>query len=674
MKKYLILFVFLSIKGFSQLKTIPETALSKAGSEFRCVAINPDNRIVAAGDQQGKIYLWDAVSKSLINTFEGHKEIVIALAFSHDGNFLASAGRDNTIIIWSTRQGVKVKTLDRHKGTITSIAFSPDSHLLASGSIDKKVLVWDFIEGKVIHTIGDSQKEITSVAFTHDGKILAAGGYEGSVTCWNTSNWAEVKKLNVDIGKVRAINFSHDDKLIAISREKKGVQLIDMYSSYVVATLKEHKDMVNDMEFSADGKYLFTGSLDNTVKIHDLESKKLVGSLGPYYYFSSINGSVDGQQLAVVDLSEKVHLYDLKELAIKGRSRIAPTQYVSLTEDIRITLLEPNTPFDSVFIPQSNRLTIKGTVTSKNGVASLTINNQEIKVAENGFFQHETTVALGRWNIPFVARDFNNNILSKTLVTERTANASEDSHFRNGKDYALIIASDQYDELQHLNNPIFDGTAIKKDLEEYYGFETKVLPNPTKAQIQKEIRNYTERSYARGDQLFIFFAGHGEFDKVYKMGYIAARDSKKEDDVKDSYLSYANLREYVNNIPCEHILLVLDVCYGGTFNPAVASRGQEDFTDMDRQRFIMSKIKYRTRKYITSGGNTYVSDGIKGNHSPFARKFIEALRSRGGADGILTFSEIVSYVEKVDPGPTYNEFGTNEPGSDFMFITDEKKK
>ncbi len=674
MKKYITLFVLLSINAFSQQKKFPEMVLSKTGAEFNCVAINPDNRIVAAGDQKGKIYLWDAVSKSLINTLEGHKEMVIALAFSHDGNFLASAGKDNTIIIWSTRQGVKVKTLAQHKGTITSLAFSPDSRLLASGSVDKTVLLWDFIEGKVIHILNDNQKEITSVAFTHDGKILAAGGYSGSVTCWNTANWAEVKKLNADLGKVRAIEFSPDDKLIAISREKKGVQINDLYSSYIVATLKDQKDVVYDLQFSPDGKYIFTGSLDNTIKIYDVNTKQAVGSLGPYYSFVSLDLSNDGQQLAVADLTEKVHVYDLKELGIKGRSKIAVSQYVSLAEDIQITLLEPNTPFDSVFVPQTNKLLIKGTVTSKNGIASLKINNQEVKVSENGFFQHETTVALGRWNIPFVARDFNNNTLKKILVTERSANASEDNHFRNGKDYALIIASDQYDELQQLANPVFDGITIKEDLEQNYGFETKLLTNPTKAQIQKEIRNYTERSYAKGDQLFIFFAGHGEFDRVYKMGYIAARDSKKEDDVKDSYLSYANLREYVNNIPCEHILLMLDVCYGGTFNPIVASRGQEDFTDMDRQRFIMSKIKYRTRKYITSGGNTYVSDGIKGNHSPFARKFLEALRSHGGEDGILTFSEIVSYVEKVDPGPTYNEFGTNEPGSDFMFITNEKKR
>ena len=42
-------------------------------------------------------------------------------------------------------------------------------------------------------------------------------------------------------------------------------------------------------------------------------------------------------------------------------------------------------------------------------------------------------------------------------------------------------------------------------------------------------------------------------------------------------------------------------------------------------------------------------DGIPGSHSPFARRFIEALRSFGGSDGILTFDEI-----KVNPSTNKN--------------------
>jgi len=116
---------------------------------------------------------------------------------------------------------------------------------------------------------------------------------------------------------------------------------------------------------------------------------------------------------------------------------------------------------------------------------------------------------------------------------------------------------------------------------------------------------------------------------------------------------------------------VLDVCFGGTFDPLIAAvrdRGGS-YAGIDDATFIARKMRYRTRRYVTSGGKEYVSDGVPGRHSPFARKLLEALRSGGGEDGILTLNEIHKYLERVAPEPRGGEFGSNEPGSDFLFIS-----
>ena len=169
--------------------------------------------------------------------------------------------------------------------------------------------------------------------------------------------------------------------------------------------------------------------------------------------------------------------------------------------------------------------------------------------------------------------------------------------------------------------------------------------------------------------MLIFIAGHGEYDDVFKEGYIVTKDSKKNDEVKDSFIPHSNLRTIITHIPCRHILLVMDVCFGGTFDQSVAlSRGAEETEEEDKAKFIRRKLQYSTRRYLTSGGKEYVPDGRPGQHSPFARKYLEALRSYGGKDGILTFGELYSFVEKANPGPRTGEFGNNEPGSDFLFL------
>ena len=238
------------------------------------------------------------------------------------------------------------------------------------------------------------------------------------------------------------------------------------------------------------------------------------------------------------------------------------------------------------------------------------------------------------------------------------------------KDYALLIATDKYDNWGDLVNPINDAESIAKELKERFGFEVELITNATQDEMLVKIREYSQRKFKPQDQLMIFFAGHGQFDESFGEGYVVAKNSMENDKAKSSYISHSNLRSYINNIPCEHILLTMDVCFGGTFDPVIAkSRATEETTELTETEFLVRKLSYKTRKYITSGGKEYVSDGIPGKHSPFASRFLEALKSNGGADRILTIGEINSYLEKIKSNePRSGDFGDNQKGSDFVFV------
>jgi Caspase domain len=238
-------------------------------------------------------------------------------------------------------------------------------------------------------------------------------------------------------------------------------------------------------------------------------------------------------------------------------------------------------------------------------------------------------------------------------------------------DYGLVFATDNYDNWSDLVNPVFDSRTIAEELKKIYKFKVEIVENATQAEILKKLREYGEKQYKPLDQLFIFFAGHGTYDQTFGEGFVVTKESMLNDEGKTTYLSHNRLRSIINNIPCEHIFLAMDVCFGGTFDAALASaRGQDDevYREQSQAEFLTRKLTYKTRKYLTSGGKTYVSDGIKGQHSPFAKSFLAALDSQGGRDGILTIQEIFSYVEKLKNPPKLGEFGDNAPGSDFLFL------
>lgn len=247
-------------------------------------------------------------------------------------------------------------------------------------------------------------------------------------------------------------------------------------------------------------------------------------------------------------------------------------------------------------------------------------------------------------------------------------NAVSDAIMIDRKDYALLFATNKYDNWTDLYNPIFDADAIAKELEERYGFIVEIVRDNTQDDVMTKLREYAQRKYKPQDQLFIFFAGHGVYDEVFGEGFLVATNSLQRDVSKNSYISHNRIRSNINNIPCDHIFLAMDACFGGTFDPVLASSRAALYEDIDDREYLVKKLSFKTRKYLTSGGKEYVSDGIRGQHSPFAKYFIEALKSNGGEDRILVLNEINLFMERLQTTPRFGEFGIDEKGSDFVFV------
>ena len=285
------------------------------------------------------------------------------------------------------------------------------------------------------------------------------------------------------------------------------------------------------------------------------------------------------------------------------------------------------------------------------------------------FIERKVTLTPGPNEIRIAAENEKGESVTESRLVNMTpavviANAEQRT------DYALVIATNDYKEWSDLINPVFDATAIAAELEENYGFKVERMFNATRSEIVTKIREYAKRNYGTDDQLFIFIAGHGQFDEIGKDGYIVAKDSKVNDETFDTYIPFSVLRTTIDNNPAKHIFITMDVCFGGTFDQAIAKRGDDRdqmYSDIPQTEYISKKLKFKTRMYMTSGGKQYVPDGRAGKHSPFASKFLEALRGYGGTYRVLTASKIWLSVETVKPEPKFGTFGDNEPGSEFVF-------
>jgi hypothetical protein len=242
---------------------------------------------------------------------------------------------------------------------------------------------------------------------------------------------------------------------------------------------------------------------------------------------------------------------------------------------------------------------------------------------------------------------------------------------------ALIIGTDKYKsskQWSYLSNPVIDSKAVADAMQNLYGYSVKLLIDPPLDSIYHWLIYYSN-NLVSSDQFFLFIAGHGDFDEMLDDGMIVCHDSRpsKEDRARNTYIQFSKLSRLVNKMLPKQILVVLDVCFGGTFDEQVTRLSKRSgYTEMAADAYLNNKLSLKTRLYISSGGKKEVPDGYKGKHSPFAYKLLEALRTAGGSYGLLSSGSMYEFVKKLPSEPLIGSFGDDEPGSEFLLIPKTK--
>ena len=258
------------------------------------------------------------------------------------------------------------------------------------------------------------------------------------------------------------------------------------------------------------------------------------------------------------------------------------------------------------------------------------------------------------------------------------------------KKYALVVGTDNYKGKgwNKLSNPIKDARAVADELYNSYGFDVQLMEDKPIDSIYKAIREYY-RIAEPNDQLVVYFAGHGDVDnELLDDGFIVCTDSKSIDDdpVRNTYIPYTKLQKMLNNIPARQVLVLLDVCHGGTFDAKAFDNVKREtstasISNKNVLQFLKDKLPLRTRKFLSSVGSEPAFDGKAGRHSPFANLLLQVLRARGeGTNGIVTLGDINAVLQTASLNETATlkisphmaDFGNTDAFSEFIFIPLEK--
>lgn len=239
---------------------------------------------LAWGDAKGRLTLLDPKSRNPVWTTQAHPELVSGIAFAPDSSFLLSVGSDGRIKKWDAVTGLSGESTsgypdpERTDATIRSLAISRDG----------KTWYWA-VGGSIVISNGTAVKDrivargehhIESLRLTPEGRFLLSGGRPGwFVRCWNAATGDKEWDLPVKSETTRSLAVSQDGKLLAVGTVEDSVHLYDLQTRKPLRKLLSKDSPVTSLAFSPDSKSLAVGTANGFIRILNTSNAEEQGTL-----------------------------------------------------------------------------------------------------------------------------------------------------------------------------------------------------------------------------------------------------------------------------------------------------------------------------------------------------------------------------------------------------------
>ncbi len=226
-------------------------------------AVSPGGDLLATGDRDGIVLVWDAKRGVVLERLHRHRRDVLWIAFSPEGDVLYSASR-GSVAAWDLARGSERWRRETEQARIVGAALLPGGEL-AVCDVAGVVGFLDAVEGVVHRDLSIGRWPVDGFAVSPDGKHLVVRGVDVVVADPRTGEVLLGSNLMLGVSTValvadRVMLIGHHDGTIRVvgpDRRERGC-------------LVGHTGAILALCVSSDGRRLLSASADKTMRLWDL--------------------------------------------------------------------------------------------------------------------------------------------------------------------------------------------------------------------------------------------------------------------------------------------------------------------------------------------------------------------------------------------------------------------
>lgn len=238
--------------------------------------VSPDGEMVAVGMELGTVVLSRPGGQEarVVMAPGGEQGRVLGVAFVDARSLLAADTRSGVALI-NAHTGDQIWTrYDPEVNGYVSVAPSPDRTRYLVSGYDGSVRVGVLADGSGLREIGRHTMGARSAAWIDDSRVVSCGE-DGTARFWHVDT-GELKSVAIAPGVLDRVCVGTGGHEVYVNDETGNIYAVSTADFAVRRMMTGHKGPVYTITLDATGTRLATGGFDNTIRLWDPESGKLI--------------------------------------------------------------------------------------------------------------------------------------------------------------------------------------------------------------------------------------------------------------------------------------------------------------------------------------------------------------------------------------------------------------
>ncbi|PKU84060.1 protein FIZZY-RELATED 2 [Dendrobium catenatum] len=206
------------------------------GHRLRVGALAWSSSCLSSGSRDKSIFQRDIrVQDDYFSKLSGHKSEICGLKWSYDNRQLASGGNDNKLFVWNLNSTQPVHKYSEHNAAVKAIAWSPHVHgLLASGggTTDRCIRFWNTTTNSHLSCMDTGSQVCNLVWSKNVNELVSTHGYsQNQIIVWRYPSMSKVATLTGHTFRVLYLAISPDGQTIVTGAGDETLRFWNVFPS-----------------------------------------------------------------------------------------------------------------------------------------------------------------------------------------------------------------------------------------------------------------------------------------------------------------------------------------------------------------------------------------------------------------------------------------------------------